>query len=171
MLLVYAFYATPTSDQLRTETADEWLRRARSGQDPARRVQLPALTRIHNQGQPQPSAAIQHAADEILRLFWDPVHGATRSSVEVRVSREVHVPLRSLRDALKPSESVVKISAEVQTDDAHDGSRKIALTGELDDYKSIPHILEETEAYMNTPEMKEIRRQVVEVLIRSRSYL
>ena len=136
MLLVYTFYATPTSDQLRTETADEWLRRARPGQDPARHVQLPWLTRIHNQGQPQPSAAIQHAADEILRLFWDPVHGAARSSVEVRVSREVHVPPRSSRAAFKPSESVVKVSAEVQTDSAHNKSHEMTLAEELDDHKS-----------------------------------
>ena len=162
MLLVYTFYATPTSDQLRTETADEWLRRARPGQDPARHVQLPWLTRIHNQGQPQPSAAIQHAADEILRLFWDPVHGAARSSVEVCVSREVHVPPHSSRDAFKPPESVVKTSAEVQTDNAHDESREIALTGELEDYKSRLSSAEE-EIAMLKAELEAHRATIVDL--------
>ena len=54
----------------------------------------------------------------------------------MRVSREVHVPPRSSRDAFKPSESVVKIAAEVQTDRAHDKSREMALTEELDGCKS-----------------------------------
>lgn len=39
----------------------------------------------------------------------------------------------------------------------------------LDDYKSIPAIVEQTEIYMNSEEMLQVRKEIVEVLIRSQT--